>query len=97
MFSGKIEAELERLDSVSEAVAVRIFTEEGAEALGIAICPGPDFDAEDLRASLQRSLRGIGDIVVKTIKSVPKHPNGQPDRKTVESEWFNLAAAAIKT
>ena len=92
MFSGKIEAEVERLETVLEAVAVRVYAQSGVEALGVAVRPGPGFDAEKLREVLKRSLRGIGDIFVKTLPNVPKTPNGEPDRLAVERDWFETPA-----
>jgi acyl-coenzyme A synthetase/AMP-(fatty) acid ligase len=93
MFSGKIEAELERLPTVIRAAAIRVYSEDGAEALGIAVQPGPDFDAEKLTISLRRALRGIGEIYVKTMPSIPADDAGQVDRNALELAWPNLPNA----
>ena len=93
MFSGKIEAELERLPTVIRAAAIRVYSEDGAEALGIAIQPAADFDPKKLVTSLRRALRGIGEIYVKTMTSIPTDNAGHVDRNAVELAWPNLPAA----
>lgn len=96
LFSGKIEALIERLPSVTRAAAIRVYASDGAEALGIAIQPGPDFDVEHLRGSLVRAMRGIGEIIVRTIDSIPTDPQGCLDRGALEQAWPNLADDASK-
>lgn len=45
LFSDKVEAELERLSAIIRPVAIRVFNEDGAEALGGGVQPSPQFDA----------------------------------------------------
>lgn len=87
MFSGKIEAQIERLPSVARAAAIRVYAADGAEALGIAVEPGAGFEVEALRQSLMRALRGIGEIFVKTCVALPVDEQGQPDRTALETLW----------
>lgn len=90
LFSGKVEAQLERLNSVKRSAVIRVYDSDGAEALGIVVEPGTGFDASALQSSLARSLRGIGAILVRSIVKIPLDDKGQPDRKEVERIWLTL-------
>ena len=89
-FSGKIEAQIERLASVERAAAIRVYAEDGAEALGIVVEPGQDFDADQLKELLARSITGIGEVFVRSMSSLPTNGSGTLDRKSVERLWSEL-------
>lgn len=90
LFSGKLEAQLERLPSVRRAAAIRVYAPDGAEALGVAIEPGEAFHADSLHQSMSRSLRGIGEIFVKPMSQLPTDAEGNLDRQELELVWPTL-------
>ena len=90
-FSGKIEAAIDLLPTVARSAAIRVFGPDGAEAMGIVIEPGEGFDADSLRAILDRGFRFVGDLFIRTIDRLPVDAGGNPDRRHLEEIWDQLS------
>lgn len=89
MFSGKLEADLECLDSIEKAVAIGVYADDRAEALGV-VAPSQGFDPAVLQASLDRALKEIGGVFVRKMPQIPCLPDGQPDHDAVAKAWPGL-------
>ena len=90
LFSGKVEAALEKLPSIDCAAAIRVFTRSGKPVLGLALQVNDKFEASSVDDILKRSLKGVGGIELRRVDSLPKTKSGDPDRDWVENNWKSL-------
>ena len=87
LFSGQVEAVVLKIPQVEKVAAIRVYAEDGSEALGLAIELNAQVSAASIARTVKNGLSGVGDVQVALLEVLPLSTTGEPDRVLIEQWW----------
>ncbi len=93
LFSAQVEEVVLQIPEIQHVAAIRVFADNGAETLGLAIELNSPLSPSAIATIVKKGLPSASGVQVALVEKLPVNAAGIPDRKLIQNRWADIFEA----